>query len=374
MMKYGFGAMRLPLNDSENPQSVDEDELEMMIDCYMDSGYNFFDTAFPYHDGKSEEMLKKHLVERYPRESFLLSDKMPSFCLQKKEDLEKFFQIQLERCGVDYFDYYMLHNVSTWTLDALRKTGAYEYLLNLKRSGRVKHIGISIHDSAEVLDEILTEMPDVEFVLLQINYLDWENESIQSKECYETARKHGKDIMIMEPLKGGTLADLPEDLAEKLKMENPDISPVGLALKYCLELDGVVSVLSGTSNLKQLEDNLNTMKNLEPLNEKERELINEVVSEINKIDAIPCTQCNYCINECPVGIPIPTFFELYNIEKRFPSRGWSTQMGYYRIYALRSAEASDCTGCGQCIEKCPQHLNIPEYMEDIVELFHTEDY
>lgn len=373
-MKYGFGAMRLPLRDPADPQSVDEDELESMIDRYMDSGYNFFDTAFPYHEGKSEGMLKKHLVERYPRDSFLLSDKMPSFCLQEREDLEKFFQLQLERCGVDHFDYYMLHNVSTWTLEALRRTGAYEYLLDLRNKGRVKHIGISIHDSAEVLDGILTEMPEVEFVLIQINYLDWENESIQSRECYEIARKHGKDIMIMEPLKGGTLADLPEELEEMLRRENPNLSPAGWALRYCLELDGVITVLSGTSNLRQLEDNLSTMKNPETLTEREREILGDVVQEINKMEAIPCTQCNYCIGECPEGIPIPTFFELYNIEKRVPSRGWSPQMGYYRIYALRSAEASDCTACGRCVEMCPQHLDIPQWMDRIVELFHNEDY
>lgn len=374
MITYGFGAMRLPIKNNDNPESIDEKELEKMIDRYMESGYNLFDTAYPYHLGKSEEMIRKHLVERYPRESFLLSNKMPSFELKDEKDLDKFFKIQLERCGVDYFDYYMLHNVSTWTLDALRKTNAYGYLLNLKKENKAKHIGISIHDNAEILEEVLKEMPKIEFVLLQINYLDWENESIQAKECYEIARKYNKDIMVMEPLKGGTLVDIPKDIVEELKKENPEISIAGRAIQFCSELDGVIAILSGASSLEQLEDNLNTMKHLKPLSKRERELLKSAVDEINQKIAIPCTQCNYCIEECPNGIPIPTFFELYNIEKRLPSRGWSTQQGYYRTYAMKTAEATDCDYCEACVEKCPQHLDIPRYMEDIVELFHNEEY
>ncbi|WP_303337828.1 aldo/keto reductase [Methanobrevibacter sp.] len=374
MMQYGFGAMRLPQKDETDFTSIDEEEFEKMVETYMDSGYSHFDTAYPYHDGASEKMIRKYVVEKYPRDSFTLANKMPSFELQRQEDLDDIFNLQLERCGVDYFDYYMLHNVSTWTLDALRKFNAYDHLVNLKREGKAKHIGISLHDNAEILEEVLKEMPEIEFVLLQINYLDWENESVQSRECYEIARKYGKDIMIMEPMKGGTLAELPEDISEKFKQQNPDISIPGWALKFCLDLDGVITVLSGTSNLEQLEDNLNTMKHAKPLDDDERELIAEAVEEINQISTIPCTQCNYCINECPQKIPIPTFFELYNIEKRLPSNGWSPQQGLYRTYAMKTAEASDCTACGACIEKCPQHLDIPEYMEDIVELFHNEFY
>lgn len=374
MMKYGFGAMRLPLKDETDQQSIDEKEFEKMVETYMESGYNYFDTAFPYHDGKSEEMLKKYLVKKYPRESYILADKMPSFSLENEEDLDKFFQIELERCGVGYFDYYMLHNVSTWTLDAVRKTKAYDHLVNLKKEGKAKHIGISTHDNAEILEEVLKEMPEIEFVQIQINYLDWENDSIQSKECYEVARKYGKDVIIMEPLKGGTLVDLPEEIAEKLKKANPDISIPGWALAFCCDLDGVISVLSGASNLEQLEDNLNTMKHIKPLSDEEKELLSEAVATINESIAIPCTSCNYCINECPQGIPIPTFFELYNIEKRLPSHGWSVQQGYYRTYAMKTAEATDCTACGACVEKCPQHLDIPGYMEDLVEQFHDENY
>lgn len=374
MMSYGFGAMRLPQIDETNLESVDEKEFEKMVNAYMDSGYNYFDTAYPYHNGESERMLKKYLVEKYPRDSFLIADKLPSFLLQNKEDVENFFTEQLERCGVEYFDYYMLHNVSTWTLDALRKFKAWDYLKKVKEEDKVKHIGISLHDNAEILEEVLKEMPEIEFVQLQINYLDWENESIQAKECYEIARKYNKDIIIMEPLKGGTLVDVPAEIEEKFKKYNPDISAPGWALKYCFDLEGVISVLSGASNLQQLEDNLNTMKHIKPLDSTEKELISQAIIAINDSIEIPCTNCNYCINECPNGIPIPKFFELYNIEKRLPSNGFSPQQVYYRTYAMKTAEASDCDFCGACIEKCPQHLDIPEYMGKVVELFHNEEY
>ena len=374
MTIYGFGAMRLPLIDETVFDSVDEEKVTELIDRYMESGYNHFDTGYPYHDGASEKILKKCLVDRYPRDSFTLADKMPSFSLENEGDLDKFFEEQLENCGVDYFDYYMLHNVSTWTLDALRKFNGYDFLVNLKKTGKAKHIGISVHDNAEILEEVFKEMPELEFVLLQINYLDWENESIQAKECYEIARKYGKDIMVMEPLKGGTLVDLPEEIATKFKQYDPDISIPGWAFKFVCNLEGVTHVLSATGTLEQLEDNLNTMKHIKPLDDREKELISEAIEKINESIAIPCTQCNYCINECPNGIPIPTFFELYNIEKRLPSIGWSPQQGLYRTYALKTAEASDCDACGDCVEKCPQHLDIPGYMEDIVELFHNEEY
>lgn len=374
MTQYGFGAMRLPQMDEDVFESVDIEETQKMVDTYIDAGYNFFDTAYPYHNGESEKALKKCLVEKYPREDFILMDKLPSFALTKKEDMENIFEEQLERCGVDYFDYYLLHNVSTWTLDALREFDAYEFMKKLKNEGKIKHIGISLHDNAEVLEEVLKEMPEIEAILLQINYLDWENESIQARECYEVARKYGKDIIIMEPLKGGTLIDMPSQAEELLKKQDSDISIPGWGLKFAASLDGVIAVLSGASNLEQIQENIESMKNFKPITEQEKETLFEVGEIIKDSLAIPCTQCNYCIEECPNGIPIPKFFELYNLEKRLPSHQFSPQQVYYRTYALKTAEASDCDACGDCVEKCPQHLDIPGYMEDIVELFHNEDY
>lgn len=374
MIQYGFGAMRLPLTDETDFESVDRDETQKMIDAYMESGYNFFDTAYPYHNGESERILKECLVNKYPREDFILMNKLPSFFLTKEEDMENFFNEQLERCGVDYFDYYLLHNVSTWTLDALREFNAYEFIKKLKDEGKIKHIGISLHDNAEILEEVLNEMPEIEVILLQINYLDWENESIQARECYEVARKHGKDIIIMEPLKGGTLIDIPEEAKDLLKKQDPDVSVSEWAFKFASDLDGVIAVLSGASNLDQIEENIRSMKNAKPLTEDEKETLFKVGEVIKDSLPIPCTQCNYCINECPNGIPIPKFFELYNLEKTLPSSQFSAQQVYYRTYAMKTAEASDCNACGDCVEKCPQHLDIPGYMDDIVELFHNEEY
>lgn len=373
MIKYGFGAMRLPLvNDDFNV--IDLEQTQEMVDYYMNAGYNYFDTAYSYNNGASEKALKKCLVEKYPREDFFIADKLPSFALTRKEEMEIIFAEQLERCGVDYFDYYLLHNVSTWTLDALRKFDAYEFIKGLKDEGKVKHIGISLHDNAEILKEVLEEMPEIEFVQLQINYLDWDNESIQSRECYELAREYGKDIIIMEPLKGGTLANVPEEVEKSFKEYNPKLSPAGWALRYAASLEGVISVLSGASNLEQLKDNLHSMEDFKAINSKEQELIDNAVEIIKESVVIPCTQCNYCIEECPHGIPIPKYFELYNIEKRLPSIGFSPQQVYYRTYAMKSARGSECDHCCACVEKCPQHLDIPGFMEDVVELFEDENY
>ncbi len=374
MIQYGFGAMRLPLNDEDDFCSVDIGETQKMIDSYMDAGYNFFDTAYPYHNGVSETTLKECLVKKYPRESFILMNKLPSFVLDKKEDMERIFNEQLDRCGVDYFDYYLLHNVSTWTLDALRKFDAYEFIKKLKDEGKVKHIGISLHDNAEILEEVLKEMPDIEVILLQINYLDWENDSVQSKKCYELARKYDKDIIVMEPLKGGNLIDIPKKAEKLLKNQDPNISIPGWGFKFAASLDGVKVVLSGASNLKQIQENIQSMKNFKQITDEEKKTLFKVGEIIKDSLAIPCTQCNYCIEECPNGIPISKFFELYNLEKRLPSNQFSTQQLYYRTYAMKTAEASDCDACGDCVEKCPQHLDIPGYMEDIVDLFHDENY
>lgn len=374
MVSYGFGAMRLPLKDETDVESVDFDKTQEMIDRSMGSDFNYFDTAYPYHNGKSEEALRKCLVERYPRDSYLLADKLPSFFLNNKEDMEKYFEEELKRCGVDYFDYYMLHNVSTWTLDALRQFDAYDFMKNLKKEGKVKHIGISLHDNAEILEEVLKEMPEIEFVQLQINYLDWENESIQAKQCYEIARKYGKEIIIMEPMKGGTLVDVPVEAENILKKHNPVLSIPGWALKYAMSLEGVSYVLSGTTTLEQLEDNLKTMENFKKITLEEKELLNNVVEIIKDAIEIPCTNCNYCLESCPENIPISKFFELYNIEKRLPSISFSPQQVYYRTYAMKTAKASECVYCEECVEKCPQHLEIPEYLEEVVELFEDENY
>lgn len=374
MKKLGFGAMRLPLKNEEDLTSVDLETTTKMIDLFMKNGFNYFDTAYSYHFGASEEALKKGLVERYPREDFLLADKMPLFSLEKEENLEEFFDIQLERCGVEYFDYYLLHNLSKWTEKAFREFNAFDFVLKKKEEGKIKRIGISLHDTSEMLEEVLQEFPEIEFVQIQVNYLDWNNESIQSQKCYEIARKYNKDIIIMEPLKGGALANIPKSAENSFKEYHPDLSSASWAIRYCASLKGILIVLSGMGNVEQVKDNISYMTNFKPLNDKERDIIQNNIEIINGSIAIPCTQCNYCADSCPTNIPIPKFFELYNLEKRFPPTGFSHQQVYYRAHALNNSKGSDCIECGACEEQCPQHLPIKEDLKGVVELFEDENY
>lgn len=372
--KLGFGLMRLPLLNEEDQESVDVKTLEKMVDSYMDAGFNYFDTAYPYHFGKSEISIKETLVNRYPREDFFLADKMPLFFLEKEEQLEEFFNEQLERCGVDYFDYYLLHNVSTWTKNAFENIDSFKFIEDKKAEGKIKHIGFSFHDNAELLEEVLTKHPEVEFVQLQINFLDWNNESIQAKECYEVARKHNVDIIVMEPLKGGTLVNMPEDAKNLLNDYDSTKSIASWGIRYAASLEGVLNVLVGMSNFEQTEENIKIMKDFKVLTDEEHAILDKTVKIINDSIAIPCTKCNYCLKECPMNVPIPTFFELYNDEEKMGHEGFSAQQVYYNTYSLNDkyGSASDCTGCEECVKNCPQHLDIPKHLEDIAQLFEVD--
>ena len=312
MNRFGFGAMRLPLINPDDKQSIDMDELKRMVDIYMEAGFTYFDTAFPYHDQMSETALKEALVDRYDRDKYVFADKMPTVLIKSGEEYPLYFNKQLEKTGVGYFDYYLMHNMGRDRYYNTDKCGGFEFAKKMKAEGKIKNFGFSFHDDAQFLDMILTNHPEVDFVQLQINYLDWENDIIQSRLCYETARRHNKPIAVMEPVKGGTLANLPKEAENILREYNKEASPASYALRFAANLDGVFMVLSGMSNCEQVLDNTKIMARPQPLNDKEKELLKEVVAIINKRTAIPCTSCGYCMEVCPKNINIPGLFALYN--------------------------------------------------------------
>ena len=376
MAKLGMGMMRLPLLDENDQKSVDMNQVNEMVDAYMASGFNHFDTAFVYHEGMSEIAFKKAVVERYPRDSFKIATKMPLFIITEESQLEPIFSQQLENCGVDYFDYYMLHNVSGFTENAWKNVDLFSFIQSKKEEGFIKHIGLSTHGNAEFLEELLFEHPEIEFVLLQINYLDWEDEGIQSRECLEVARKYGKEVMIMEPYKGGFLADVPEEAERIMKEHNPDKSVVSWAMRFVANLDDVSVVLTGASNLEQLESNISEIKNAPPLSDEELEIIKEVSEIINSNITVDCTTCRYCVDVCSEEIDIAKVFDLYNKHNMLEIDDWTPFGNAYLNYTKLPGVgiASDCIECELCIEECPQSINIPEVLKDVAKTFETEIY
>ncbi len=359
MKKLGFGFMRLPLLDGNNQTSFDKEQIFKMVDEFIEKGFTYFDTAYMYHDGKSEGMLREALVERYPRDAFILADKLPSMFLEKKEDVERIWNEQLERCGVEFFDYYLLHCLGTENYEKCLKYDAFDFVRDRKKEGKIVKAGFSFHDNAQVLDKILTEHPEMDFVQLQINYLDWEDGGVQSRLCYETAVKHGKEVIVMEPVKGGTLANLPKAAEKLFKDEAPDMSSASWAIRFAASLDNVVMVLSGMSNLSQLRDNMGYMKDFVKLSEKETEIVFEAEKIIRALENIPCTSCRYCMEKCPVGIPIPEYFVCHNGERD----GDNSEK--YRSISEKSPRPEDCIGCRSCEEMCPQKIKITDQLKRI---------
>lgn len=355
--------MRLPIIEEGNAKSIDQELLNKMVDYYLEQGFTYFDTAYPYHQGTSEVAAKKALVERHPREAFTLANKMPTFLVTKPEDYPRFFAEQQARCGVEYFDYYLLHALDANSYASTVKHGGFEFMQKLKAEGKIRQAGFSFHDKAEVLDKILTEHPEMEFVQLQINYADWESELIESRLCYEVALKHNKPVIVMEPVKGGSLAIIPEEAEQLFKSYHPDLSAASWAVRYVASLKNVFMVLSGMSDFEQVTDNVSYMQDFKPLNDEERAIIAKVTEIINSNIAIPCTACQYCVDDCPTNIPIPQYFSLYNNQNQF--RLSITHLNHYKNLNQDYGKASDCIECRQCEEHCPQHIEIVDRLKEV---------
>lgn len=367
--KLGFGCMRLPLLDKDDQTSFDTETLNKMVDTFLERGFTYFDTAYTYHGSKSEVAMREALVKRHNRDEFALVTKLPPRVLKEDGDQERIFNEQLEKCGVEFFDYYLIHNIGVSAYKQACKYDTFGFVLNKKKEGKIKNVGMSFHDTPELLDEILTSHPELDFVQLQINYIDWENPSIQSRRCYEVARKHNKSIVVMEPIKGGNLAVVPEKAEKLMKTYNPDASIPSWAIRYAASQEGVIMVLSGMSTIEQVLDNTSYMEEFKSLNDEEYKIINQVIDIINEDTAVACTTCRYCVSGCPKNIPIPDYFALYNSAKRATTDNASSQFVYYMNLASTHGKANDCIGCKQCEKACPQHLKIIEHLKDVSKTF-----
>jgi len=376
MKKLAFGMMRLPKLDENDDSTVDFEQVNKMADLFLEKGFTYFDTAYPYHMGNSEVAFRKAVVERYPRDSYVVADKLPLFIITSEDQLEPIFSEQLERTGLDYFDYYLLHNVSGFSEAGFLDVDSFAFANKKKEEGKIKHLGLSTHANAEYLDNILTLHPEMEFVLLQINYLDWENDGVESRKCWEVACKHNKPVLVMEPLKGGFLADVPPEAEKLMKDYNPDASVVSWALRFVASLDNVCMVLTGASSYDQLEQNIEDFENFTPLNDEEYEILDKVREIINSNISVECTKCKYCLDACPEEINIPKLFDLYNNEKIQDLGDWTAVGNAYVNYSKLPGVglASDCIECGMCVEECPQHIDIPEVMKDVAKTFETDYY
>ncbi len=359
--KFGFGCMRLPMIGND----VDIEQFKKMADYFIENGFNYFDTAHGYLDGKSEIAIKEALTSRYPRDSYILTDKLTGVYFTKEEDVRPFFLNQLEILGVDYLDFYLMHAQNATDFEKFKRCHAYETALELKKEGKIRHFGISFHDNADVLDKILTEYPQIEVVQIQFNYLDYNDDAVQSRKVYETAAKHGKPVIVMEPVKGGSLVNLPPN-GQKILDELHVGSNASYAIRFAAGFDSNRIVLSGMSTLDQMEDNVSFMKEFKPLSDSENAALTKVVDSFHELDLIPCTACHYCVeeNHCPKHIRIPELFSCMNKKKAFGD--WNQDYYYNSVLTIgENSRAGECIGCGGCERVCPQKLPIRKLLKEV---------
>lgn len=359
---FGFGCMRLPMKGI----FVDYKQTTEMVDYFLEQGFNYFDTAHGYLMGKSEVALRKCLTSRYPRESYILTNKLSENYFKKEADIKPFFEKQLKICGVDYFDFYLLHAQNKVNFEKYKRCRAYEQAFELKKQGKIKHVGLSFHDTADVLDKILTEYPEVEVVQIQLNYVDYDDAAVQGRQCYEVCRKHDKPIIIMEPVKGGNLVNLP-DKAKEIFAKLGDASAASYAIRYVAGFDGVVMTLSGMSNMEQMKDNVSFMKDFKPLSTEESKAVEEVKNVFKSMNLIACTACRYCIEGCPKDISIPDLFACLNSKKIH--NDWNANFYYDSVHTKNHGKASSCIKCGKCENICPQHLPIRDLLKTVAKEF-----
>ncbi|MCQ2586775.1 MAG: aldo/keto reductase [Treponema sp.] len=364
--KLGFGLMRLPYSESEEYGHADLEKTREMVDAYMAEGFTYFDTAAVYHGGHSERVFGEVVAKRYPREKFQVTSKMPVWDLKEEGDLDRIFNEQLKKCNIEYFDYYFMHAMGVGNYAKAQQFHGFEWMQKMKAEGKIKHPGFSFHDSPEVLEQILTEHPEVELVQLQINYIDWESNNVQSRACYEIAMKHGKKVAVMEPVKGGSLANVMGDAKKVFTDYNPSASVASWAIRYAASLDNILVVLSGMSNMEQLKDNMSYMKDFKPLNEEERACVQKATDLIKNTIAIPCTACRYCTDGCPKKINIPRYFELFNEAGRYGANSFKWN---YNEELKKGGNPADCIACRACEKHCPQKIQIVDELKKVVELF-----
>lgn len=359
---FGFGCMRLPMVNGE----VDIKEMNRMVDVFLENGFNYFDTAHGYLQGKSEKALKTSLADRYERSKFILTNKLTNFFFKKEEEIRPFFEQQLKDCGVEYFDYYLMHAQGTDNFRFFKSCKAYETAFALKEEGKIKHMGISFHDKADVLEQILTEYPQIEVVQIQFNYVDYDDPAVESRKCYEVCRKYGKPVIVMEPVKGGNLVNLPES-AKDIFNGLGKSSPASYAIRFAAGFEGIDMVLSGMSSYEQMADNISYMKEFQPLDDNEMEAVRKVQEIFKGMNLIPCTACRYCEAGCPKKIAIPDLFAVMNTKQIY--HDWNADYYYNNVHTALGRKASDCIKCGKCEKACPQHLEIRRLLEDVAKEF-----